>query len=85
MALIFLANLNTINKVSVKTYLKKKQTLEKLEFFFDFMEPDDAEHKFTEQEIDEIGNALRSMLPQKEVDSLIVKGMRQVENRNNIE
>ncbi len=69
----------------MKTYLKKKQTLEKLEFFFDFMEPDDAEHKFTEQEIDEIGNALRSMLPQKEVDSLIVKGMRQVENRNNIE
>jgi hypothetical protein len=37
MALIFLGNLNTLNKTSVKTYLKKKQTLEKLDFLFDYL------------------------------------------------
>jgi hypothetical protein len=37
MTLIFLGNLNTLNKTSVKTYLKKKQTLEKLDFLFDYL------------------------------------------------
>lgn len=81
MALIFLANLNTLCKGqgAPKLFLKKKQTIEKIEFFFDFMQPETPELKFTEEEIEEVANALRSMLPQKEVDSLIVKAMRQVE------
>ena len=37
MTLIFLGNLNTLIKTSVKTYLKKKQTLEKLDFLFDYL------------------------------------------------
>ena len=41
----------------------KKQTIEKLEFFFEFMQPESEEHKFTDEEIEEVGNALRSMLP----------------------
>ncbi len=81
MALIFLANLNTLCKGqgAPKLFLKKKQTIEKLEFFFDFMQPETPELNFTEEEIEEVANALRSMLPQKEVDNLIIKAMRQVE------
>lgn len=81
MALIFLANLNTLCKGqgAPKLFIKKKETIEKLEFFFDFMQPETPEIKFTEEEIEEVANALRSMLPQKEVDSLIIKAMRQVE------
>ena len=81
MALIFLANLNNlcVGQGAPKVYLKKKQTIEKLEFLFDFMQPESEEHKFTEEEIEEVGTALRSMLSQKEVDNILLKAMRQVE------
>ena len=43
------------------------------------MQPETPELNFTEEEMEEGANELRSMLPQKEVDNFIIKAMRQLE------
>ena len=76
MAILVLANLHQISKSSsnpaTKVYLKKKLTIEKLEYYFEGMMPE-LNESLTSAELDELTTALRSMLSSKDADNIIEK------------
>jgi hypothetical protein len=76
LAILVMANLHQICKASsssaTKVYLKKKLTIEKLEYYFEGVMPDINE-QLTQSEVDELSIALRQMLPSKDAESIIEK------------
>ncbi len=63
------------NNPATKVYLKKRLTLEKLEYYFEGMMVDQNE-SLTQSELDELAYAIRSMISGKDAEAIIMKAQR---------
>ena len=65
------------NNPATKVYLKKRLTLEKLEYYFEGMMVDQNE-SLSQSELDELASAIRSMISGKDAEAIIEKAQRLV-------